>query len=318
MRRQRGTVCRAIAGGILLTCAITATMNAPTSAASPSIGWLDSISVSTGDAIGSITLSGWTLTSDYPSAGLGVYAFIDGQRSLVGYRIADEYRPDVGAAYPGYGDWHGFVFTVPAPSGTHNVCIQALNTVYLTTLSGCQNYTMPSFASGALRRFTGGHFLQNEPNPISLSWTRTTADYAAEIDITINLWEANTTKVSFAWTSSPSAQIRITAKTNAGAYIGLGESYPCPGASSSGLYNNVVLGCQYGYGQVTLNRSQMPGPGTYRQKVITHEVGHVLGLFHPPNTAFSVMRGGDPGSGGGIAATPSAWDADGLNQILYK
>jgi hypothetical protein len=41
---------------------------------------------------------------------------------------ANRDRPDIGAAYPGYGSAHGFSETVPASAGSHRVCVYAINT----------------------------------------------------------------------------------------------------------------------------------------------------------------------------------------------
>lgn len=75
-------------------------------------------------APGGITVSGWAVDPDAPTTSLAIWVTIDG----VGQHImADQSRPDVAAALPGYGDLHGFHATLPASVGVHSVCITPHN-----------------------------------------------------------------------------------------------------------------------------------------------------------------------------------------------
>lgn len=99
----------------LVNCiAITARAGSP-------IGMVDAIVASAG----TITVSGWTLDQDTASP-TPVHIYVDS--SGVAY-IADQPRPDVAAAFPGYGPNHGFSFTVPASPGAHTVCAYGINSV---------------------------------------------------------------------------------------------------------------------------------------------------------------------------------------------
>jgi hypothetical protein len=86
------------------------------------IGNLDSATVSGRG----VTLSGWALDMDNPPSALDIHVYIDGRwgRSIT----ADTLRADVGRAYPGVGDQHGFKGTVNVPGGQHQVCAYLINT----------------------------------------------------------------------------------------------------------------------------------------------------------------------------------------------
>src|SRR5690349_21500053 len=115
------------------------------SALSPSIGYLDGIILVNPDTQQAL-IWGWALTSDYPAAALGVRIKVDGSiypMPSPGYILANAYRPDVGAAYPGYGDYHGFLAWVTVPWGTHTLCAQAQNSGVYSNLINCYTYSMP-------------------------------------------------------------------------------------------------------------------------------------------------------------------------------
>jgi hypothetical protein len=73
---------------------------------------------------GSLRVTGWAVDPD-TNGSIRVHLYVDGQ--FRGEYIADEYRPDVGAAY-GQGNFHGFDVTAPVSGGTHQVCVYAINT----------------------------------------------------------------------------------------------------------------------------------------------------------------------------------------------
>jgi hypothetical protein len=53
-----------------------------------------------------------------------VHLWVNGTRYVLD---ADQPRGDVGAAFPGYGDKHGFWAIVPLPAGRNTVCSYAIN-----------------------------------------------------------------------------------------------------------------------------------------------------------------------------------------------
>ena len=110
----------------LLGCRST---NVPTG--SP-FGVVDTVSRSGG----SVTGSGWVIDTD-TSASIPVHVYVNG----VGYAIsADGNRPDLAAAFPGYGALHGYSFSVPVPSGSATVCIYGIESAGTggNVLLGCR------------------------------------------------------------------------------------------------------------------------------------------------------------------------------------
>lgn len=88
----------------------------------------------------SIRVSGWALDLDTVNP-IAVHVYVDG----VGWAYtADQSRPDVGAAFPGIGDAHGYSVTLPASSGSRNVCVWAIDSVSgKNTSLGCRTVTVP-------------------------------------------------------------------------------------------------------------------------------------------------------------------------------
>lgn len=115
---QRGV---ALVGRVLLLVGLGLVLSACLGPGDPDptgrnpFGSLDRI-VADGDGV---RLQGWTIDPS-TSEPVVVTAWRDGTRVDV---VADLPRPDVGAAYPGYGDRHGFDFRVPnLPRGRHTIC----------------------------------------------------------------------------------------------------------------------------------------------------------------------------------------------------
>ncbi|MBD5503429.1 MAG: hypothetical protein HDR09_06700 [Lachnospiraceae bacterium] len=88
-------------------------------------GTLDSV---TGGA-GSITVRGWAFDYDAPDKTLEIHVYIGDPPNASGYRIfADKWRPDVGNAYSGAGNYHGFQETITTErTGVQNVYVYAIN-----------------------------------------------------------------------------------------------------------------------------------------------------------------------------------------------
>ncbi|MEO5842675.1 MAG: twin-arginine translocation signal domain-containing protein [Acidimicrobiales bacterium] len=72
---------------------------------------------------GGARVAGWIID---PNAERGsAHIYVDGR--LVQLATGDLNRPDVGAAYPGFGPAHGFDAVVPLTDGNHSICIYAFN-----------------------------------------------------------------------------------------------------------------------------------------------------------------------------------------------
>ena len=83
----------------------------------------------------SATVAGWAIDPDSRQP-IDVHVYVDGQGFIT---VADVSRTDIGAAFPGFGDDHGFVTTVPVPLGAKQVCAYGINTGSgVNRLLGCR------------------------------------------------------------------------------------------------------------------------------------------------------------------------------------
>ena len=136
---------------VVLVAALMFQSAKPASALSPSVRFIDSVSL---DPDNVAVVKGWAFTADYPTVGLGIRIILDGiVLAWPTWRVANEFRPDVGAQYPAYGNWHGFEFHVPVALGNHTLTAEALNGTQYTTLSSAVVYNSVGYAG---TRFLGG------------------------------------------------------------------------------------------------------------------------------------------------------------------
>ncbi|SDO16377.1 hypothetical protein SAMN05216368_11199, partial [Cryobacterium flavum] len=107
-------------------------------------GVLESVTSSSGV----INAQGWAVDPD-TAASIPVHVYVDSVSVNV---TASETRSDVGSAYPGFGDQHGFSTTLSAAPGTHTVCAYAINTNWgSNALLRCVEVTVPG-ASGIMEK----------------------------------------------------------------------------------------------------------------------------------------------------------------------
>lgn len=99
-------------------------------AGNPPIGGFDAVS---SPEAGRVNVRGWAIDDDARTAAVTIHAYVGGQAGdpgVEGYDLggAGTYRPDVGVAHPGAGDYHGFDTTVTtAKIGSVPVCIYAID-----------------------------------------------------------------------------------------------------------------------------------------------------------------------------------------------
>jgi hypothetical protein len=91
---------------------------------------------------GGITVAGWTIDPDVPTAPVALRVSIDGQVTNL---TANTARPDIAQVYPAAGAAHGFSTTIPASAGAHTVCITAVNVGAGkdTALASCSTTLVP-------------------------------------------------------------------------------------------------------------------------------------------------------------------------------
>jgi hypothetical protein len=69
-------------------------------------------------------LTGWAIDPDSANP-INVHVYVD--RAFRGSFVANADRPDVAAAYPGYGSAHGYVIDIDAAPGSHQICVYAID-----------------------------------------------------------------------------------------------------------------------------------------------------------------------------------------------
>lgn len=110
----------------------------PTASAKP-IGKLDAAQ----DAGDAVRVRGWAIDPT-TAASTRVHVFVNSAGA--GY-TANATRTDVGAAYPGYGNAHGFDLTIAAKAGSHKVCASAISVDGARNQSiGCKTVTVTKAA----------------------------------------------------------------------------------------------------------------------------------------------------------------------------
>lgn len=107
-------------------------------ASGPPRGSLDSATGS----VGGFAVSGWALDPDTPDP-VTVHVYVDG--GWGGSMVANGTRTDVAAAFPGYGDAHGYSLKLAAAGGSHSVCVYGINTgpAAANPLIACRTVVVP-------------------------------------------------------------------------------------------------------------------------------------------------------------------------------
>ncbi len=107
----------ALATGVLVG---TSTATATAATGGSPIGFIDQAYQSPDGVV----IAGWALDPDSGEP-IDVHLYRDGQ--FLGGWKANGDRPDVGAAYPGSGNAHGYGQVLPTAAGTHQFCAYAIN-----------------------------------------------------------------------------------------------------------------------------------------------------------------------------------------------
>ncbi len=98
-------------------------------------------------APGGARVAGWALDPETPEP-IAVHVYVDG--SFAAAFDADAPRPDIGQAYPGYGDAHGFDTIIPATPGSHSVCVYGINRALgANVLVGCRTVNLAADPFGS-------------------------------------------------------------------------------------------------------------------------------------------------------------------------
>jgi hypothetical protein len=89
-----------------------------------------------------MSVAGWAFDGDDVGRSVPLHVYVDGRLTII---TADQSRPDIGTAFPGAGNAHGFLWAGAAIPGEHRVCIYAIDTdpVGGYTALGCRMVTVP-------------------------------------------------------------------------------------------------------------------------------------------------------------------------------
>ncbi|MEJ5254339.1 MAG: glycoside hydrolase family 25 protein [Acidimicrobiales bacterium] len=212
-------------------------------------GSLDGVS----SAPGTLTVSGWAIDPDTVGP-IDVHLYVDGRWG--GAVTADGARPDVGAAYPGFGANHGFRATIPVGPGSHEVCAYAINTGSGTTnpLLGCRTVApnpvgsidrVSSPASGALR-VSGWAADPDTTDPIDVHlyvdgrWTSATRADLPRPDVqTVLAWSGSSHGWAFEIGAVPGGGHEVCVYA---INVGAGDTNPLLGCRSVVVLDGVPVG----------------------------------------------------------------------------
>lgn len=229
----------------------------------------------------SLTVRGWTIDPD-TSNGVVVGVFLDGAGQ--GFFNANASRPDVGAAFPGYGNDHGFEVTIPATVGPHTVCVSALNQVMGTKTPslGCQPINVYA-APGAPQ------------NPAaSAGDTQALVSWSPPLD----LGGAPLNTITYKVTANPPAP---------------GQPFAVPAGQTSLVVNNLTNGTPYTFSIQAFNPSA-GGPLATTGPVTPQTIAGAR--FHPmAPTRFLDSRDGTGWSGKLFAGFPRSVQITGVNGV---
>ena len=109
-----------------------------------------------------VTVSGWALD---PDTSTSTYLWVDIDGANGHNVLANGNRPDIGAAFPGAGNAHGFTNTMNAGPGSHRVCVTAVNIGAGANKSlGCATANVPWPAGSPSSTYGGGTALVSGPH----------------------------------------------------------------------------------------------------------------------------------------------------------
>lgn len=242
-------------------------------ALSPTFGYLDIVQGPM--APGVLRVVGWAATSDFPTTALGIRVLIDGAVDDRYYMLANTFRPDVGAAYPGYGNNHGFDFTIAVPTndagtaGGHTICAEAQNSGVYNQLTNCYFYNL------SLSPFFGARF--DHPHGSLLRADYHNFDsYGAEIDSAMANWQNTPTPILASPVNNGTQKLNFFTLMN-GPPGAAGETTWNPGKN---VGTTIVTATIFLY-SVEMNKLTFD----QRKGVAGHEAGHAFGLTHAAGLA---------------------------------
>ena len=178
-------------GGVLAVQFATTSSASAASADNP-FGYLEAVS---SPEPGVVSVTGWAADRNAPTSSIQVQVFAGGHinstTATVTTITANQSRPDVAAAYPGYGAAHGFNAKVSSPAGNNVViCVGAVNVG-----AGTGNTELPGCKTIAVHNATPFGYLDSVSSPAAgkIAVTGWAADSSAKTtSIQVNIYAAGT------------------------------------------------------------------------------------------------------------------------------
>ena len=98
--------------------------------------------------VGHAQIRGWAVDPNRLGP-IAAHVYVDGKMFTA--ITADDNRPDLAGAVPGYGTAHGYAAKLKLPSGKHTICVYGINTgPGANALLGCKAVTLPANPFGSL------------------------------------------------------------------------------------------------------------------------------------------------------------------------
>jgi SpoIID/LytB domain protein len=229
-----------------------------------------------------VTVTGWALDPE-TSAPIDVHVYVDGAHAAT--LTAGGSRPDVGAAFPGSGNLHGFSGTVPASPGEHEVCAYAINVLQGSSNPslGCRPVDVGVLPTGRLEAVTATAF---ETHVVGWAFDADTTD---PIDVHLYV-DGRFAKAVTADTSRPDVGAAFPA---AGAAHGIDTTFVLPagkhtvcafGINVLGAQGNPRLSCM----DVTIGGGQLPF-GSLDSVTVTNGITAGTGWAIEPDAPASAV-----------------------------
>ncbi len=143
-------------------------------------------------APGFVRVRGWTADPSAPTTALAVHVYANSK--YVASIPANGSRPDVGKAFPGYGDNHGFDATIPVSAGTLRVCTFGINVGVgnNNTELGCRSIVVAADTTAPQTAITSGPTAVQPDPAVTFAFTSSETPSTFECQLDGAAWAACT------------------------------------------------------------------------------------------------------------------------------
>lgn len=143
-------------------------------------------------APGFVRVRGWTADPSAPTTALAVHVYANSK--YLASIPANGSRPDVGKAFPGYGDNHGFDATIPVSAGTLRVCTFGINVGVgnNNTELGCRSIVVAADTTAPQTAITSGPAAVQPDPAVTFAFTSSETPSTFECQLDGAAWAACT------------------------------------------------------------------------------------------------------------------------------